>query len=337
MTSTPQTTDLLAQAVTAGLVAVREVADRVVGCATSANGSTSTLLLRGQPIAYVRHRPLPHGEDAVSREERCLRLLADTGLVPEVLPGTGDAVWTSAVRGRRLNAVTGTMAELADVCQTWGAAIAALHLTRIAPADEPPIAPRPWVLDPDRLPRTMRQAPAGSARAFVLRTLGSDRGLQRTVDRAADRWSADHWIHGDLTAERVLVQHAPELRVRFVDLRGAGLGDPGWDLAGALETIGALTAAQAPWHAASGACLSDYLLHGYRRAGGSAVIDPGTRALRMIARAWESAAMLDARSGHPATLHPAAGHPSAATRLTERLSAARELAARSARPGLVAA
>ena len=216
--------------------------------------------------------------------------------MPEVC-GSGDAIWTAAVRGDRLSAVRGTMAELAEVCQRWGSAIAVLHLTRITAGSEPPVAPRPWVLDPDRLPRTMRRAPAGSARAFVLHTLRSDRALQRTVQRVADRWSADHWTHGDLTADRIRVQHLPDLQVRFVDLRGGGLGDPGWDLAGALETVAELTGGpRAPWGSASATCLTDFLLRGYRRAGGSASVDAGTRALRIVARAWDQAAVLDAQT-----------------------------------------
>ncbi|HEU5484386.1 MAG TPA: phosphotransferase, partial [Microlunatus sp.] len=227
-------------------------------------------------------------------------------------------------------------AELAEACQAWGAALAALHLTRIDAGAEPPLAVRPWVLDPDRLPRGMRQAPSGSARAYVLRTLRSDRGLLRTADRAADRWSADHWTHGELTGDRVVVQRAPDLRVRFVDLQAGGLGDPGWDLAGALDCVAELTAGgRAPWGAASGACLSEYLLQGYRRAGGTAVVDAGTRALRVMSRAWLTAASLDARGSH--SMHPAAGKAAEASRLTAQMSQARELADRSARPGLVAA
>jgi phosphotransferase family enzyme len=300
--SDPLTADpLVASAVAAGLITAREVAERAVEL------RGSVLVLHGQPIAYACSPGVSAASDAADRELRVLRLLADTGLVPE-LCGRGDVTWTTAVRGERLHAVGGTMAELAEICQRWGAAIAALHLTGVAAASEPPLAPRPWVLAPDRLPRTMRQAPAGSARAFVLRTLRDDRGLQRTVDRVADRWSTDHWTHGDLTADRILVQHAPELRVRFVDLRGGGLGDPGWDLAGALETVSELTAGpRAPWGSANAACLTDFLLLGYRRAGGSATVDAGTRALRIVTRAWEQAAWLDARSAHPASMHPAAG------------------------------
>jgi hypothetical protein len=330
-TAGPLGDPLVARAVTAGLITAREVAERAVEL------RGSVLVLHGQPIAYARSQGVPGGPDATDRELRVLRLLADTGLVPE-LCGRDGVTWTTAVRGERLSTVGGTMAELAEICQRWGAAVAALHLTRIAAASQPPLAPRPWVLDPDRLPRTMRPAPAGSARAFVLRTLLGDRGLQRTVSRVADRWSADHWTHGDLTADRILVQHAPELRVRFVDLRGGGLGDPAWDLAGALETVSELTAGpQAPWGSANAACLTDFLLLGYRRAGGSAPVDAGTRALRIVTRAWEQAARLDARSSHPASMHPAAGRPDEASTLTARLGSARELAARSARTGLAAA
>jgi hypothetical protein len=261
--------------------------------------------------------------------------------VPELLGadllagGAGD-VWTGAVRGTRIAKLTGTMADLAESCQAWGGALATLHRTPIAVGTQPPVAPRPWVLDPDRLPGAMRQAPVGSARALVLRTLRGDRGLRRTVDRVADRWSADHWTHGDLTADRVLVQHSPEVRVRFVDLRCGGLGDPAWDLAGAVETIAELTSGpRTPWGAASRACLSDYLVQGYRRVGGAAGVDPGTRALRMLSRCWDAAVALDVRAAR--AMHPVGGVPIEVTRLAERLRLARELADRAARPGLVAA
>jgi hypothetical protein len=56
-----------------------------------------------------------------------------------------------------------------------------------------------------------------------------------------------------------------------------------------------------------------------------------------VTRAWEQAARLDARSAHPASMHPAAGRPDEASTLTARLGSARELAARSARTGLAAA
>ncbi|HEY5981223.1 MAG TPA: aminoglycoside phosphotransferase family protein [Microlunatus sp.] len=343
MTSTPPSTDprsdaqladsLVVSAVRVGLITAREVAAQAVELRGSA------LLLHGQPIAYARPRGLGGASGPATRELRSLRLLAETGLVPEVHgSGEGEVTWIAAVRGERLGGVGGTMAELAEICRRWGAAIATLHLTGTGGPGGAPVAPRPWVLDPDRLPATMRQAPPGSARALVLRTLRGDRGLQRTVSRLADRWTAGHWTHGDLSEAHVLVQHLPDLQVRFIDLRGAGLGDPGWDLAGALEAVAELTdGPRGPWARASAACLSDFLLHGYRRAGGSATVESGTRALRIVSRAWEQAVELDGSAAHPASMHPAAGRPTEAGRLTERLGLARELAARSARTGLLAA
>lgn len=353
---------VLRGAVRAGLVTVRELSEGAVGLRGAA------LLLHGRPIAYARGMASSGpgagaaGERAVpDRESVCLRLLAGTDLVPELVgDGSGRVVWTSAISGESLTRFRGTMADLAEVCQRWGAALATLHGTRLdgdgrrgtgwsatVPAGvagvagaglTAPEAPRPWVLDPDRPPRTDRPPAPGSARAYVLRTLRGDRGLRRAVARVADRWTGDHWTHGDLTGETVLVRRGPELQVRFVDLRDGGRGDQGWDLAGALETVAELTAGpRAPWGSASGTCLADYLMQGYRRSGGAATVDGSTRALRMVARAWSSAVDLDARSGHPASLHPAAGHWTEVGRLTERLLLARELAARSARFGPVAA
>ena len=356
---TDQDGSLLRSAVRAGLVTGLELSEGAVGLRGAA------LLLHGRPIAYARGLA-PSGPGAGAAGERavpdreavCLRLLEGTGLVPELVgDGSGPVVWTSAISGESLTGVRGTMADLAEICQRWGAALATLHGT--APDGDgrrgagwsatgsagvtgagltAPEAPRPWVLDPDRPPRTDRPPAPGSARAYVLRVLRGDRGLRRAGARVADRWTSDHWIHGDLTGEKVLVRRGPELQVRFVDLRGAGRGDQGWDLAGALDTVAELTAGpRAPWGSASGTCLADYLMQGYRRSGGAATVDGSTRALRMVARAWSSAADLDARSGHPASLHPAAGHWTEAGRLTERLVLARELAARSARFGPVAA
>lgn len=322
--------DLIRSAVAVGLITNHEVvADAVVV-------EGSRLMLHGRTIAYARYGL--GWTAAAHREAACLRALAGTGLAPESVPGGDEVGWVLALPGTRLSEVRGTMAELADVCQTWGSAVAALHRCSVPAGAQAPAAPRPWVLDPDRLPRSMRQLPAASARAFVLRALTSDRGLRRTIDRVADHWTADRWTHGELSADRVLVQRAPEVRVRFVDLGAGGLGDPGWDLAGAVETVAELAGgSRAPWVSASEVCLRDYLLQGYRRAGGPAVVTAGTRALRIVGRAWQAAAALDQRAAHPATMHPAAGCASEVTRLTGQLALARDLAERSARPGLVAA
>lgn len=332
------TRELLDRAGRTGLVTAREIADGAVTfralteTGRSSGGAVTALELHGQPIAYGKW--CASGDRAVSHEQAVLRQLTGSELVPEVVgPGGDEVLWVAAARGGRLAGLAGTTAELAEVCQAWGAAVAALHL---APSTAgAPVAPRPWLLDPDRLPRSMRSVPAGSGRALVLRTLRTDRSLLRTSSRVADRWSQRQLIHGALSADRVLARRAPDLRVCFVDLAAGGLGDPGWDLAGALVTIEELTAQG--WSVARDAGLGEFFLHGYRRAGGPGTVDAGMRSLATLHRAWERAVALDARSGFPASLHPAAGHPTQATRLIDQLDRARRLAARSDRPGLVAA
>jgi hypothetical protein len=41
----------------------------------------------------------------------------------------------------------GTVAELAQICQAWGAAVAALHTAAVRRSSAP-LAVRPWVVDP---------------------------------------------------------------------------------------------------------------------------------------------------------------------------------------------
>ena len=51
----------------------------------------------------------------------------------------------------------GTVAELAQICQAWGAAIATLHTTSVHRSSAP-LAVRPWVADPEHLTASMRRA-----------------------------------------------------------------------------------------------------------------------------------------------------------------------------------
>ena len=174
----------------------------------------------------------------------------------------------------------GTLAELAQVCQTWGAAIAALHST---PTRGPSasLVVRPWVINPEHRTGPIRGAVPGFGYAAVLRAYESSCELRVAAREVDGRWTELHWIHGDLTATNVVVEHQPALRVSFIDPHGVGLGDPAWDLAAAVDMIAWL----APRWGATPQPLADYLILGYRRAGGPGHLYPAMQAVQALATA----------------------------------------------------
>jgi hypothetical protein len=79
------------------------------------------------------------------------------------------------------------------------------------------------------------------------------------------------------------------LRVSFIELEDAGLGDPAWDLASAIDTIDWL----APrWHVMP-QLLMEYLLLGYRRADGPARLYRAMQAVRALTTALQVAGSED--------------------------------------------
>gem|GEM_PF-1766329 len=174
----------------------------------------------------------------------------------------------------------GTVAELAQVCQALGAAIATLHTTATR-GSSAPLAPRPWVINPEHRTASMRRVQTGLGRAAVLNAYRCSSDLRAAAREVNERWTELHWIHGNLIATNVLVEHQPALRVSFTDLEGMGLGDPAWDLASAVDMIILLSA---HWRAMPQP-LVEYLLLGYRRAGGLGRLYPAIQAVRALATA----------------------------------------------------
>jgi Ser/Thr protein kinase RdoA (MazF antagonist) len=174
----------------------------------------------------------------------------------------------------------GTIAELAQICQAWGAAVAALH-TAVNRRFSAPLAVRPWVVDPEHATASMRRAAAGFGYAVVLNAYDSSRDLRAAASEVDARWTELHWIHGNLNASNVFVEHRPSLRVSFIDPQDAGFGDPAWDLASAVDIIAWL----APRWGVMSQPLVDYFLLGYRRAGGPGRLYPAIQAVRALATA----------------------------------------------------
>ena len=180
----------------------------------------------------------------------------------------------------------GNAAELAQICQAWVAALATLHTTSTHHSSAP-LAARPWVANPRHLTVSMSGAAPRSGYAAVLEAYESSRDLRTAVQEVDDRWTEHHWIHGNLTATNVQVELRPALRVSFLDLEDAGLGDPAWDLATAIDLITWVS----PYWRVMPDPLADYLLLGYRRAGGLGRLYPAIQAVRAMATAiWVASA-----------------------------------------------
>jgi len=209
----------------------------------------------------------------------------------------------------------GTVAELAQICQTWGAILAALHTTATH-GPSAPLAARPWVINPEHRPASMRPGSMGPSSmspssmstastrsvlpslgyAAVLRAYESSYELRAAAREVDERWTELHWIHGNLTATNVLVEHQPALRVSFIDPCGVGLGDPAWDLAAAVDMIAWL----APRWGVTPQLLADYLILGYRRAGGPGHLYPAIQAVRALATAvWVADSPYESSSEAP--------------------------------------
>jgi aminoglycoside phosphotransferase (APT) family kinase protein len=203
--------------------------------------------------------------------------------------GQLDTLTLSRVRGLALARLRGNIAELAAVCQVWGSSLASLHAVE-AEDSAPAVAPRPWLLNPANLMPSRRSAANGPGYRTVLEAYESTRDLRAAVREVDERWTEQHWIHGDLSAINVLVERRPALRVGFADLERAGLGDPAWDLASCVDTI---TWLSPRWHVVPQQ-LVDYFLLGYRRAGGPARLYPAMQAVRALTTAFRLASSQDA-------------------------------------------
>jgi hypothetical protein len=287
--------ELVAHASAVGLVTRREVEAGVVTVRSADAPHVRTILVQDHPVGYVKE-PAPRQpwvpDDLLNRERCALTWLPDHDLGPRLLGDQpADALWVTVLRGRSLPELDATITELAEVCDAWGLAVATLHqLSTSRPGV--PQAPRPWLLDPDRRARALSRAPRESGQRAVLTAVEDDPGLRAACRLLSARWSDRHWVHGSISAPNVRVEVGPPVRVRFANFENAGLGDPAWDLASAVDTITGL----APSWRTPAEPLVDYLLRGYRRGGGPAILHPAVQAVTALATAWQLPAA-DPRSG----------------------------------------
>lgn len=98
----------------------------------------------------------------------------------------------------------------------------------------------PWVLRVHK-PGPELLAALSPANYQTLRILQTQEGLSTSLDRLGRLWQPETLIHGDVKSDNVLVLAAgdgggaAEPAVRLVDWELAQVGDPAWDVAGALQ------------------------------------------------------------------------------------------------------
>lgn len=100
----------------------------------------------------------------------------------------------------------------------------------------------PWVLSLHR-PRPSLLATLGPAARELLGVLQRDESLWGHLDDLRRHWRSDAVIHGDIRFDNVLVRpflgdlDAAPVRPWIVDWEMVAVGDPAWDLAGALQDL----------------------------------------------------------------------------------------------------
>jgi hypothetical protein len=127
-----------------------------------------------------------------------------------------------------------------------GAALGTIHRVFRLPglADDPRLAwmrrTVPWALTAHRPPLEML-ASISRAGARMFRILQEQEGLEAPLDGLLASWRAETVIHGDIRSGNVLIRSTGSengtnaTEVRIIDWEFVAIGDPAWDLAGALH------------------------------------------------------------------------------------------------------
>ncbi len=246
------------------------------------------------------------GDDPVRAERLALRHLAGSGLTPQLLcdedPPRGvlssaRQLWTGAVPGEVLAAQGGADTSTRTPFADWGTTLAALH--RLPVQGGEPVAPLPWILDhPTTAPGHLGGRAAPRAVREVLAGVQERTALAHALNSLAASWRRTGWCHGDASPANAIVRSVlsahddVDCAVVLVDLEHAGLGDPDWDLATALDGIGTIT----PDGSLAQARRAEFL-DGYRAAGGPGRQDPRHLAARAVLSAVRHATA-DAERGY---------------------------------------
>jgi Ser/Thr protein kinase RdoA (MazF antagonist) len=161
---------------------------------------------------------------------------ASSCLALELLSGA-VAIWRFYQDGAAADALCETTASI-------GRALANLHRTFRVPRQfkdtELSFLPDdlPWALEIHR-PRTSILSGLSQGSHKVIEILQTTEGLRVSLDEHASIWKPNTVIHGDVRLDNILVQDSSRStatkEVRLVDWEMVQIGDPAWDIGGALQ------------------------------------------------------------------------------------------------------
>jgi len=130
-----------------------------------------------------------------------------------------------------------------EIASAFGRALGTVHqiFRRPGLVEDPRLAwlgcVAPWVMTVHR-PGPELIANLSPANSQLIRILQTQNGLAERLDRVRGQWRAETVIHGDIKSDNVLAwrsREQPAWEIRIVDWEMVQLGDPAWDLAGALQ------------------------------------------------------------------------------------------------------
>jgi|GEM_PF-3289404 len=210
-------------------------------CFSQVGRSNGVLRLEvgNRPFLFVKTFAESHPQraEALARERAAQQLALGAGgtlggAIPAPIFLSDDPSWLIWRAAEGGSAWFDTQLPSEEILRLMGAALGRLHSSNCQAFAALP-STLPWILRlgisplPDNLARD-----AGATRMIA-------RLLERPVIVAglgemASLWQATHPIHGDAKSDNMIVSDGAEPKITLIDWELAGLGDPAWDLAGAL-------------------------------------------------------------------------------------------------------
>lgn len=202
-----------------------------------------TVECAGKKLYFVKKALNEDGFYYLRREIICLQYLSDSGVLVANLPRlcasdvtTGIMITECIDPCISLNEAVLHHPELVTQAACESANILSQFNYLSAPKMIPELDGKlPWIFG------LFKRSPAWRPPTFqkVLPLIRNHSWFKTELSSAASLWSHSHFIHGDIKWDNFLLMHVDESmkNMRLIDWELAGIGDPGWDLAGVMNEL----------------------------------------------------------------------------------------------------